>query len=641
MRRPELVGEVWQFSRCNLTKLDQLMLSPTAEKRLEQLPILSVAGKRINGLFNLMKCDLLWEAALRKVARNKGAMTPGVDGQTFKGFGSERMNRLQTRVFKGDWRPSPVRRVYIPKANGKTRPLGIPTVDDRLVQEVVRGLLERIYEPVFSEHSHGFRAGRSCHTVLDHIQDVWTGMKWFVDVDVVGYFDNIDHDILLDLLRKRIDDEKFIDLIRRMLKSGYVEDWTLHPTYSGTPQGGVVSPILANIYLHELDGFMAEMRTKFDKGKQRAVLPQYWRYTATIQHRWKKVHRLRSLGKDNDPAVKTALDEIAELRRKRDLLPARDPLDPNYRRLRYCRYADDFLIGIIGSKAEARETMAAVRTFLAMHLKLEMSAEKSRIVKASDGGRFLGYDVQTYTAKRKLTMTRNGRRYSVRPPSDVLQLQVPWEKVERFCLAKGYGDWSSFQPKFRPALLNRSDAEIIMTYNAEIRGLAAYYGLAGDVKKKLNKLSHIWETSLGRTLANKHKRSVQTIFHRHLSKVGRDKVLRYEVKGRARYVKVWRLSAFTPREVRSPEIDLPPETTLFTHPIKSVVGRETLARCDRCGARDIACEQHEVRYLSRASRLSAASLMPAHKTPKRIFVCPACLTGLRKPGSQQQTPSVP
>ena len=323
------------------------------------------------------------------------------------------------------------------------------------------------------------------------------------------------------------------------------------------------------------------------------------------------------------------------------MLPARDPLDPNYRRLRYCRYADDFLIGIIGSKAEARETMAAVRTFLATRLKLEMSAEKSRIVKASDGGRFLGYDVQSYTAKRTLTMTRGGRRYSARPPSDVLQLQVPWEKVERFCLTKGYGDWSSFQPKFRPALLNRSDAEIIMTYNAEIRGLAAYYALAGDVKKKLNKLAHIWVTSLGRTLANKHKRSVGTIFHRHLSKVGRDTVLRYEVKGRARYVKVWRLSAFTPREVRSPEIDHPPETTLFTHPIKSVVGRETLARCDRCGARDTACEQHEVRYLAVVSGLPAASLMPAHKTPKRIFVCPACLTDLRRSRSQQQTPSVP
>ncbi len=610
------------------------MLSHTAERRLEQLPKLSVAGKRINGLFNLMKCDLLWEAALKRVARNKGAATPGVDGQTFKGFGPERMRRLQSRVFTGAWRPAPVRRVLIPKANGKTRPLGIPTVDDRLLQEVVRSLLERIYEPVFSEHSHGFRAGRSCHTALDHINEVWTGMKWFVDVDVVGFFDNIDHDILLTLLRKRIDDEKFIDLIRRMLKAGYVEDWTLHPTYSGTPQGGVVSPILANIYLHELDEFVGTMRTGFDKGKQRAVPPEYWRLTANIQHRWKKVHRLRSQGKGNEPAVEIALDEIAALREKRDMLPPRDPLDPNFRRLRYCRYADDFMIGIIGSKAEAREVMAKVRTFLADHLKLEMSVEKSKIVKASDGGRFLGYDVKTYTAPRMLTMTRGGRRYRARSSSDIVQLQVPWEKVEKFCLAKGYGDWSHFKPKARLSLVNRSDAEIIMTYNAEIRGLAAYYGLAGDVKKKLNKLSHIWETSLGRTLASKHNRSVATIFHRHLHRVGRDKVLRYEVKGRGRFVKVWRLSAFTPRDVRTPEVDQPPETTLFTKPTRSVVGRETRARCDRCRVLSHDSEQHEVRHLAVVSGLPAASLMPPHKTPKRIFVCPACLTDLRKPRSQ-------
>ncbi len=617
------------------------MLSHTAKKRLEQLPTLSIAGKRINGLFNLMKCDLLWEAALMRVTRNKGAMTPGVDGLTFKGFDPERLSQLQARVFRGDWRPAPVRRVHIPKANGKTRPLGIPTVDDRLVQDVVRSLLERIYEPVFSEHSHGFRAGYSCHTALDHIQDVWTGMKWFVDVDVVGFFDNIDHDILLELLRKRIDDERFIDLIRQMLKAGYVEDWTLHPTFSGTPQGGVVSPILANIYLHELDMFMAEMRAKFDKGKQRAVPPQYSRYTALIQHRWKRIHRLRLTGKGDDPAVKTAFEEIAELRKKRDLLPAKDPLDPNFRRLRYCRYADDFLIGIIGSKTEAREVMAEVRIFLATRLELEMSAEKSKIVKASEGGRFLGYDVKTYTAKRRLRVTtRGGRRYSARSPADILQLQVPWEKVERFCVAKQYGDWSRLEARFRPALLNRSDAEIIMTYNAEIRGFAAYYGLAGDVKKKLNKLSLIWETSLGRTLANKHKRSVSKIFHRYLHRVGRDKVLRYEVKGQSRYVKVWRLSAFTPRAVPSPEIDDPPDTTLFTKPLKSVVGRETLARCDRCGARHLDCEQHEVRYLSWLSRLPATSLMPAHRTPKRIFVCPACLTDLRQTRSEQLTTPV-
>lgn len=267
-----------------------------------------------------------------------------------------------------------------------------------------------------------------------------------------------------------------------------------------------------------------------------------------------------------------------------------------------------------------------------------MSTEKSKIAKASDGVRFLGYDVKTYTSKTRLRVVRSGRSFTARPPSDILQLQVPWPKVERFCLAKGYGDWSRLHARCRPVLLNRSDVEIIMAYNAEIRGLAAYYALAGDVKKKLNKLSLIWETSLGRTLANKHNRSVAQIFNR--LRCGRDKVLRYEVRGRARYVKVWRLSAFTPRVVAQPEIDDAPETAIFTKPKRSIFDRAGSDRCDRCRVKDLACEQHEVRYLSWLSGLPAASLMPANKTPKRIFVCQQCLNDLRRLRSQQQTMTV-
>ncbi len=209
--------------------------------------------------------------------------------------------------------------------------LGIPTVEDRLVQEVVRSVLERIYEPVFSQHSHGFRPGRSCHTALENIRCTWSGMKWFVDVDIVGFFDNIDHDILLGLLRKRIDDEKFINLIRRMLKAGFVEDWKHNPTYSGTPQGGVVSPLLANIYLHELDEYMGTVQAGFDKEKLRSAPPEYWRLSGRIQHRWKRIHRLRAEGHGDDPAIDADLRDIEAAHAQRDALPARDPFDPNFR----------------------------------------------------------------------------------------------------------------------------------------------------------------------------------------------------------------------------------------------------------------------------------------------------------------------
>ena len=189
------------------------MLPNTIEKAVGSLPTVVRSGRRVNGLFRLMKAPLLWELAYQKIAPNKGAMTPGVDGETFDGFSPEKVHSIISRLADGTYRPSPVRRVYIPKANGKKRPLGVPTTEDRLVQEVVRTLLEQIYEPLFSQHSHGFRPGRSCHTALEQIRAVWTGVKWLVDVDVVGFFDNIDHDVLLGLLEKRIADQRFIALL--------------------------------------------------------------------------------------------------------------------------------------------------------------------------------------------------------------------------------------------------------------------------------------------------------------------------------------------------------------------------------------------------------------------------------------------
>jgi retron-type reverse transcriptase len=162
-----------------------LMQTATIQRRIETLPALSRAGKRINGLHRLMRSPYLFERAYSRVARNKGALTPGIDGETFDGTTLAKLARLARRVAEGTYRPRPVRRVYIPKASGKLRPLGIPTVEDRLVQEVVRTLLEAIYEPVFSQHSHGFRPGRSCHTALDEIRNTWTGCKWLIEVDVL------------------------------------------------------------------------------------------------------------------------------------------------------------------------------------------------------------------------------------------------------------------------------------------------------------------------------------------------------------------------------------------------------------------------------------------------------------------------
>jgi group II intron reverse transcriptase/maturase len=215
------------------------MLPDRAIKRLQALPDISKQGKRINGLFRLMETPELWLQAYANTYSNKGAMTPGVGPVTMDGFSIERVANLIELLKDGRYQPNPVRRTYVPKPNGKRRPLGMPSGDDKLVQEMVRMLLEQIYEPVFSYWSHGFRPNRSCHTALKQVER-WDGIKWLVEVDIEGFFDNIDHDVMIQVLKKKIDDKRFIALIRTFLKAGYMEDWRYHRTYSGTPQGGIL-----------------------------------------------------------------------------------------------------------------------------------------------------------------------------------------------------------------------------------------------------------------------------------------------------------------------------------------------------------------------------------------------------------------
>ena len=197
--------------------------------------------------------------AYQNLYANKGSMTPGADGKTISGMGMKRIEDLVKKIRDRSYQPHPARRQYIPKKSGNgLRPLGIPSADDKLVQEAVRIILESIYEPNFKQTSHGFRPNRSCHTALAQIQRTFTGVSWFVEGDIKGCFDNIDHHILIGILKRRIKDEAFIDLIWKLLRAGYLEDWMKHQTYSGTPQGSGVSPLLANIYMNEQDQEMEE-----------------------------------------------------------------------------------------------------------------------------------------------------------------------------------------------------------------------------------------------------------------------------------------------------------------------------------------------------------------------------------------------
>ena len=598
-----------------------LMLPESIRRRLDSIRNLSRQGKRINGLFRLMLSPLLWEQAYAEIAPNRGALTRGVTDDTLDGFSLERVHSLILRNSAGTYRFTPVRRVYIPKPDGKKlRPLGVPTADDKLVQGVVKLLLEAIYEPVFSHRSHGFRRNRSCHTALFGIQDTWNGVKWLVDIDVVGFFDNIDHSIMLDLLRRKIDDERFIRIIARMLKAGYMEDWTFHATFSGTPQGGVVSPILANIYLHELDEFLAGMKARFDRGKRRRVhLPYQNLSNAMVDHRH-LIDQLLAQGRIAEAEAEK--EKVRELQAKRSTMPAQNWFDAKFRRLLFCRYADDFLIGVIGSKADAREIMEQVAAFLRDRLKLEASAEKSKVSKASDGTVFLGYCVCTVSGGRVKRVRFQGRYTRTRSATSRIHLVVPHDRLVRFNRRKGYGDLSRLKAIHRRYLLNSSVLEIVLAYNAEMRGLANYYRLAFCAKYSLRKLHLLWQTSLLKTLSLKLRRSVNQVA-RHL-KIGDRLAVRVKAEGhKERLIEVFILKDLDRLPELGAAVDRLPNT-MWTSGRSDVLDRLHARKCQYCGAADLPCEVHHAHKLKDVKDAPLWQQVAAARRRKRTVLCCSC-----------------
>jgi group II intron reverse transcriptase/maturase len=435
----------------------------------------------------------LYLTAYGNIYSNQGAMTPGANEETADGMSEEKIEQIIGLMRNERYRFSPARRIYIPKKNGRLRPLGLPSWSDKLAGEVVRLLLEAIYEPQFSRWSHGFRRNRGCHTALRDIQNTWTGTTWFIEGDISDCFGSLDHEILLRILAEKIHDQRFLRLIRNMLKAGYLEDWEYRDSLSGCPQGGVVSPILSNVYLDKLDKFVEqELIPQYTRGTRRKCNPEYDR----IQY---QLARARKRG---DRAAARDLEK--QLRS----LPASDPMDPGYRRLKYTRYADDHILGFIGPKAEAEEIKAKLAKFLRETLGLELNQQKTLITHArSQHARFLGYDITVQHSRDKITggrRTVNGT-IALRVPRDVIKAQTA--RYRR----RG-------KPSHRPRLQNLDDYDIVRKYGAEYAGVVNYYLLARDVYR-LTTLRWNAESSMLRTLARKHRSSVAKMAARHKAKI--------------------------------------------------------------------------------------------------------------------------
>jgi group II intron reverse transcriptase/maturase len=380
------------------------------------LGVLRERGRRglpCNELYRQMFNPELYLLAYGRIYSNAGAMTPGASAETVDGMSLDKIHRIIEAMRHERYRFRPARRVLIPKKNGKLRPLGLPGWSDKLVGEVMRLLLEAYYEPRFSDRSHGFRPGRGCHTALREVANTWTGTTWLIEGDISDCFGSLDHELMIQILSEKIRDNRFLRLLRNMLKAGYLEDWVWNATLSGAPQGGVLSPLLSNIYLHRLDAFVEEiLMPEYNRGVERAKNPAY-----------RKVQKALTQARERGDRVETR-----SLRQRLRGLPSKDPRDPGYRRLRYCRYADDHLLGFTGPKAEAEEIKQRLGQFLRDELRLELSEEKTLITHArTSAARFLNYEITVRQNDQAIT---NGQRSSngtvrLRVPAKVIKANAP------------------------------------------------------------------------------------------------------------------------------------------------------------------------------------------------------------------------
>jgi group II intron reverse transcriptase/maturase len=553
----------------------------------------------------------LYLRAYGKIYRNAGATTKGATEETVDGMSLKKVRGIIDLLRREQYRWTPVRRVEIPKPKGGTRPLGIPTWGDKLVQEVLRALLESYYEQKFSTHSHGFRPNRGCHSALREIRRTWKGTVWFIEGDIKGCYDNIDHAVLLEAIRRDIHDDRLVRLIEGLLKAGYMEDWRRCDTLSGTPQGGIISPLLANVYLNELDRFAeGTLIPTYTRGKRRMDNPEY----ASLRTQIAAAQRREDL------------DEVKRLKRERRRLMAVAPCDPDYRRLRYIRYADDFLLGLVGPRKEAEEIRQRLGEFLERRLKLTLSTEKTLITHATDGkAKFLGHEVKV--TRCETLITDSGRRAT----NGNIALLMPRKVVTKYRDRYSRGGKIAHRAELTP----ETDYTIIQRYQGVLQGLYDFYCMAVNVgnKKRMTYLKWVLERSLTKTLASKFKCKVSDIYRRYAASALDRKVLRVVIKRPDKEPLVATFGGI-PFE-RIPEgmgvVDFRFESTWYKQTTKrsEVVQRLLAEKCELCGIKGEPAQVHHIRKLAdidrpgRRPKAGWERIMSARKR-KTLVVCEDC-----------------
>ncbi len=563
-------------------------------------------------LFRYMLRPDIYYIAYQHLYSNDGAGTKGVDDDTADGFSEEYVTKIIETLKNETYRPKPVRRAYCQKANGKMRPLGLPTFTDKLVQEVMRMILEAVYEPLFSNYSHGFRPGRSCHTALSQLSHEFVGAKWFVEGDIKGCFDNIDHSVLITVIGRKIKDARFLKFIQMFLKAGFMENWKYYGTYSGCPQGGIISPILANIYLNELDKYVEKLKEEFDVKTPYRTTPAYQKIAQKRLNLKNKIDR-REPGPERDFLIAEYKKLSGELYKT----PAKLCDD---KKIKYVRYADDFLIAVNGDRQDCEWIKARLTEFVHDTLKMELSQEKTLITHSSEAARFLGYDVRI----RRSQQVKPWKNCKQRTMNNTVELLIPLQdKIEKFLFAKGAvrqkADNGKLEPIARWSLLRHTDLEIVTIYDAELRGLCNYYFLASNYRS-LNYFSYLMEYSCLKTLAGKHKCKLSKIYDKY--RIGKKRWgIPYDTKSGP---KVRCLTKFNEIKGKTCEDIQPVVIPMIAYGRTTFDARLKAKKCELCGATDVKLEIHHVNKVKNLKGKKPWEQVMISKRRKTLAVCHDC-----------------